>query len=166
MFNLRLKRLIPPFDDFFEQNQDNIEPVLCLLIKENEEEENDNNNNNSNIESTRMKDENEENEEIINCEFCNEQLLSISDYELHYQLCHMNVCSICQQVFPTERLLSIHISELHDSFFKIMSKKQPMYECLISNCNCKFNSTKERDLHMTHCHHYPVNFSFHTNNIF
>ena len=49
---------------------------------------------------------------------CGTRLTSIEDFEGHYNTRHTASCSVCSRVYPTSRLLSIHVSEVHDSFFK------------------------------------------------
>ncbi|KAI3969928.1 hypothetical protein MKX01_038396 [Papaver californicum] len=48
---------------------------------------------------------------------CSAQLNSLEDFEGHYHARHTASCSKCSRVFPTSRLLSIHVSEAHDSYF-------------------------------------------------
>lgn len=52
---------------------------------------------------------------IVGCGAC---LKSLEDFEDHYNARHMASCSVCSGVYPTSRLLSIHVSEAHDSFFQ------------------------------------------------
>lgn len=49
---------------------------------------------------------------------CGAQLNSLDDFEDHYHARHTASCSVCSRVYPTSRLLSIHVSEAHDSFFQ------------------------------------------------
>lgn len=42
----------------------------------------------------------------------------MEDFENHYNARHTASCSVCSRVYPTSRLLSIHVSEVHDSFFQ------------------------------------------------
>lgn len=42
----------------------------------------------------------------------------MEDFENHYNARHTASCSVCSRVYPTSRLLSIHVSETHDSFFQ------------------------------------------------
>ncbi|KAH0457091.1 hypothetical protein IEQ34_014998 [Dendrobium chrysotoxum] len=48
---------------------------------------------------------------------CGARLSCLEDFEDHYHARHMSACAICSRVYPTSRLLSIHVSEAHDSFF-------------------------------------------------
>lgn len=52
---------------------------------------------------------------IVGCGAC---LKSLEDFEDHYIARHMASCSVCSRVYPTSHLLSIHVSEAHDSFFQ------------------------------------------------
>lgn len=49
---------------------------------------------------------------------CGARLASMDDFENHYNARHTASCSVCSRVYPTSRLLSIHVSEAHDSFFQ------------------------------------------------
>lgn len=49
---------------------------------------------------------------------CSSHLKSLEDFEDHYNARHTASCSVCFRVYPTSRLLSIHVSEAHDSFFQ------------------------------------------------
>ena len=75
-----------------------------------------------------------ENEEAFACtvEGCKTIVSSMHDYELHYQAAHINKCSVCCRVFPSSRLLSIHLDEAHSSFFSVMSARgESMFLCLV-----------------------------------
>lgn len=52
-------------------------------------------------------------------------------------------------------------SERHDAFFKILSKKKPMYVCLVDGCEDKFTHDDKRTRHLVRVHAYPADFSFH-----
>lgn len=49
---------------------------------------------------------------------CGARLKSLDDFEDHYHARHTASCSVCSRVYPTSHLLSIHVSEAHDSFFQ------------------------------------------------
>lgn len=49
---------------------------------------------------------------------CGARMKSLDDFEDHYVTRHTASCSVCSRVYPTSRLLSIHVSEAHDSFFQ------------------------------------------------
>lgn len=49
---------------------------------------------------------------------CGSHLKSLENFEDHYTARHTASCSVCPRVYPTQRLLSIHVSEAHDSFFQ------------------------------------------------
>lgn len=49
---------------------------------------------------------------------CGAHLSSLEEFEDHYSARHTACCSVCSRVYPTSRLLSIHVSEAHDSFFQ------------------------------------------------
>lgn len=49
---------------------------------------------------------------------CGARLTSLEGFEDHYNGSHTASCSVCHKAYPTQRLLSIHVSEVHDSYFK------------------------------------------------
>jgi len=49
---------------------------------------------------------------------CGAHLDCLEDFEDHYVTRHTASCSVCSRVYPTSRLLSIHVSEAHDSYFQ------------------------------------------------
>lgn len=49
---------------------------------------------------------------------CGAHLDCLEEFEDHYVTRHTASCSVCSRVYPTSRLLSIHVSETHDSYFQ------------------------------------------------
>ncbi|KAE9359580.1 hypothetical protein PR003_g669 [Phytophthora rubi] len=92
---------------------------------------------------------------------CNVNFQSVAAYEEHYDMLHRNICRECSRSFLSLRLLGIHISEIHDAFFKILSKKKPMYVCLVDGCPESFQHDDKRTRHLIQVHQYPETFSFH-----
>jgi len=66
---------------------------------------------------------------------CGARLTSMDDFENHYNARHTASCSVCSRIYPTSRLLSIHVSEVHDSFFQ--AKVARGYDMV---CKCKDDS--------------------------
>ncbi|CAK9832488.1 Zinc finger protein 511 [Anthophora retusa] len=91
---------------------------------------------------------------------CKAIFQSLLDFEMHYNSNHRYVCAECKKSLPNPRLLDIHIQETHDSFFQVLSAKQPMYQCYVSECNLKFNNSSERRNHCVNVHKFPKNFRF------
>ncbi|XP_033732177.1 zinc finger protein 511-like isoform X2 [Pecten maximus] len=91
---------------------------------------------------------------------CGRTFSSHASYESHYGLVHSRVCETCRKNFPTNHLLDLHILEWHDSMFALLSKKQPMFQCLVESCNYKFSTRKERKNHVIKSHKYPSNYRF------
>ncbi|KAL5717549.1 hypothetical protein ACHQM5_010533 [Ranunculus cassubicifolius] len=92
---------------------------------------------------------------------CGVKLKSLEEFEDHYHARHTASCSVCSRVFPTSRLLSIHISEAHDSFFQAkVARGFPMYECLVEGCGLKLKSYKSRQQHLIDKHKFPTSFEF------
>ncbi|PON61296.1 TFIIH C1-like domain containing protein [Parasponia andersonii] len=92
---------------------------------------------------------------------CGARLTSLEDFEDHYNARHTASCSVCSRVYPTSRLLSIHISEAHDSFFQAkVARGYAMYECLVEGCTLKFKCYKSRHQHLVDKHKFPTSFEF------
>ncbi|XP_069127048.1 LOW QUALITY PROTEIN: zinc finger protein 511-like [Argopecten irradians] len=91
---------------------------------------------------------------------CGKTFGSHASYESHYGLVHSRVCQTCRKNFPNNHLLDLHILECHDSMFAVQAEKQPMFQCLVESCNCKFSTRKERKNHVIKFHKYPSNYRF------
>ncbi|XP_033188747.1 zinc finger protein 511 lethal (2) k10201 [Bombus vancouverensis nearcticus] len=91
---------------------------------------------------------------------CKATFNKLIDFEMHYNSNHRYVCAECNKCLPNPRFLDIHIQETHDSFFQVLSTKQPMYQCYVSECDLKFNTSFERRDHCVSVHKYPKNFRF------
>ncbi|XP_018815453.1 zinc finger protein 511 [Juglans regia] len=92
---------------------------------------------------------------------CGSRLTSLENFEDHYNARHTASCSICSRVYPTSRLLSIHVSEAHDSFFQAkVARGYAMYECLVEGCSLKFKSYKSRQQHLVDKHKFTTSFEF------
>ncbi|KAK3036440.1 hypothetical protein RJ639_030039 [Escallonia herrerae] len=92
---------------------------------------------------------------------CGAKLKSLEEFEDHYNARHTASCSVCSRVFPTSRLLSIHVSEAHDSFFQAkVTRGFPMYECLVEGCGTKLKNYKSRHQHLVDKHKFPASFEF------
>lgn len=91
---------------------------------------------------------------------CKTTFRTLVDYEMHYNSSHRYVCTECKASRPNPRLLEIHIQETHDVFFKVLSKKQAMYQCYDSECDVKFNNRVERREHCIRTHKFPKRYRF------
>ncbi|KAK4282245.1 hypothetical protein QN277_013645 [Acacia crassicarpa] len=92
---------------------------------------------------------------------CGARLTSLEEFESHYNARHTASCSVCSRVYPTSRLLSIHVSEVHDSFFQAKAARgYDVYECLVEGCGLKFKSYKSRQQHLIDKHKFPTSFEF------
>ncbi|EFN51066.1 hypothetical protein CHLNCDRAFT_141422 [Chlorella variabilis] len=70
-------------------------------------------------------------------------------------------CGRCHAALPTARLLDIHVSEMHDSFFAAQAaRRMPVYLCLVEGCARKFCTVEERKQHLTEHHKFPRNYNF------
>ncbi|CAI9777257.1 unnamed protein product [Fraxinus pennsylvanica] len=106
--------------------------------------------------------EDEESSEVF-CSIvgCGARLKSLDNFEDHYHARHTASCSVCSRVYPTSRLLSLHISEAHDSFFQAkVARGFAMYECLVEGCGVKLKTYKSRQQHLVDKHKFPSSFEF------
>uniref|UniRef100_A0ACD5TM55 Uncharacterized protein n=3 Tax=Avena sativa TaxID=4498 RepID=A0ACD5TM55_AVESA len=92
---------------------------------------------------------------------CGAHLDCLEDFEHHYSTRHTASCSVCSRVYPTSRLLSIHISEAHDSFFQAkVARGFLMYECLVEGCEVRFKTYRSRQQHLVDKHQFTKSFEF------
>ncbi|CAM9818760.1 unnamed protein product, partial [Discosporangium mesarthrocarpum] len=101
-------------------------------------------------------------EEIFTCSFggCNAVFSSRSRSEVHYETSHRHRCSVCGMSYPTSRLLDMHLTELHDSYFLVQAEREPMYLCLVEGCGEVFWSPRERKSHLVVQHQFPQSSDF------
>lgn len=93
---------------------------------------------------------------------CKAKLNGLTELETHFFSRHTAVCSVCSCVFPTSRLLDLHIAETHDSFFQAkVEHGHPMYKCLVDGCEAKFLNDTSRHQHLVDKHKFPRTFEFH-----
>jgi hypothetical protein len=85
----------------------------------------------------------------------------VLQYEEHKFRAHYHQCSVCGKSYPSDRLLSIHISELHDNYFAALSKRKPSYCCLVLGCNAMFWNNADRRSHLVKEHEYHPSYDFH-----
>ncbi|XP_033320956.2 zinc finger protein 511 lethal (2) k10201 [Megalopta genalis] len=91
---------------------------------------------------------------------CDATFKTLVEYEIHYNSSHRYVCAECRKFLPNPRLLDIHLQENHDSFFQVLSEKQPMYQCYLSECDVKSKNAIERREHCIKVHKFPKNFRY------
>ncbi|XP_046382758.1 zinc finger protein 511 [Ischnura elegans] len=91
---------------------------------------------------------------------CTRTFTLVYDYEQHYNSVHRYVCKECRKTLPSPHLLDIHIMETHDTYFSILSERQPMYQCFVEECTTKFTTPEERRSHCIDFHKFPPNFRY------
>ena len=70
-------------------------------------------------------------------------------------------CSECLSVLPTPYLLSIHVSEQHDSFFASQAtQRMNVFRCLVEGCGSTFSSAAQRRQHLLDLHQIPLESCF------
>lgn len=70
-------------------------------------------------------------------------------------------CVACRAPLPTARLLDIHVSELHDSYWAAQAANHlPVYMCLVEGCSQKFCTNEERRQHLIGHHKFAPTYKF------
>jgi hypothetical protein len=106
-------------------------------------------------ESLHVEQRNEEIHESssIECTYrgCNKTFKSLSDLQKHYYI-HSLQCLSCGKIMPNSRLLEIHVTEEHSSYFKAKAEKVASYICIIDGCGQFFWTQMERNEHLSSDH--------------
>lgn len=85
---------------------------------------------------------------------CHEVFSTTAAYEAHFRSVHLHRCQQCRKVLPSDRLLQIHVAEVHDALFAVLAEKQPMFECLVPGCGVVCASRRHRKNHLVEDHSY------------
>ncbi|KAL2865663.1 uncharacterized protein BJX67DRAFT_169727 [Aspergillus lucknowensis] len=104
-------------------------------------------------------------EEVMRCSLPpHRETLSFSsydDYEVHYQKAHVNRCAECARNFPTDRFLTLHIEENHDSLIAARRERgEKTYGCFVENCERKCSTPQKRRMHLMDKHMFPKTYNF------
>eukprot|EP01038_Epipyxis_sp_PR26KG_P010641 gene10641-14292_t len=92
---------------------------------------------------------------------CQQSFNTIKEFDSHMFINHSHQCSVCMRSLPSDRLLSIHISESHDNYFKVLSLKKPSFVCLVEGCHVISTSNEVRRVHLINDHRFPKSYDFH-----
>ena len=87
---------------------------------------------------------------------CADVFHSLCAMEAHYAACHRHECAECSKKFSSERLLEMHLEEVHDSFFKAKKSRMAAYECYSQTCPLKFWNAQERQRHCQTVHDFSA----------
>ncbi|KAK8190210.1 uncharacterized protein BKA78DRAFT_296452 [Phyllosticta capitalensis] len=86
---------------------------------------------------------------------------SYADYDVHYQKCHVNRCSVCRVNFPSEQFLNLHFDEYHDPIKQTSRERgEKIFACFAEGCKVMCKTPKMRREHMVAKHDYPKNYNF------
>lgn len=108
-------------------------------------------------------DKNQQNSSEIFCNVFNCKMVfdNTASYTLHYNSMHRFICQECKKSLPTEHLLDLHLSEIHDSYFKArLDRGEKLYKCYVEECKDMFANAIERKKHCIEEHKFPANFRF------
>ncbi|XP_061396513.1 protein lethal(2)k10201 [Musca vetustissima] len=95
---------------------------------------------------------------VLNCKMVFD---NVASYTLHYNSMHRFICQECKKSLPTEHLLDLHISEIHDSYFKArLDRGERLFKCYVEECKEMFSNAIERKKHCIEAHKFPANFRF------
>ncbi|XP_026808576.1 zinc finger protein 511 [Rhopalosiphum maidis] len=98
---------------------------------------------------------------LCNVDGCVSSFTSMADYDSHYNSNHRYTCTYCRKLLQSAHLLDLHLSELHDNFFKACSEKKPMFKCFVETCQTLFWNSEERKTHCINIHKMPKSFLRH-----
>ena len=91
---------------------------------------------------------------VCGIEGCIAEFFTEKEFRRHCRKFHRHVCSVCKRNFSTSKLLSMHLLEKHDNYFKEQAKVRPMYQCFADDCSCVFSTAEEREYHAIREHHF------------
>ncbi|XP_073845993.1 zinc finger protein 511 lethal (2) k10201 [Musca autumnalis] len=95
---------------------------------------------------------------VFNCKMVFD---NVAAYTSHYNSMHRFICQECKKSLPTEHLLDLHLSEIHDSYFKArLDRGERLYKCYVEECKELFLNAIERKKHCIEQHKFPANFRF------
>ena len=57
---------------------------------------------------------------------CMAEFFSEKEFRRHCRKFHRHICSVCRENFSTDKLLSMHVLEKHDNYFKEQARVQPV----------------------------------------
>jgi hypothetical protein len=93
------------------------------------------------------------------CGFCGEPFQTARALEEHIRGLHSHSCATCGREFVTEHWLTLHVQEAHDSYFRLLAARRPMYACLVESCGVKLGTQAERQRHAIDVHGFPQHAS-------
>jgi len=113
-----------------------------------------NNNDSSNEETVRLSS-------LLRCPVngCQVSFSSYNDLDIHISS-HTNQCYECSRIYPSKRLLDIHLDEAHSSYFNALSLRKPSYVCLVDGCHVVSLSDQHRYDHLVNDHMFPKDIIF------
>lgn len=88
---------------------------------------------------------------------CDYVYVPIEKIQDHMRQYHEYVCEDCMKNLVNERLLQLHLTELHDPF---LSASTLRYGCFEESCIERFDSHIDRIAHLKYAHGYPDDFDF------
>jgi hypothetical protein len=90
---------------------------------------------------------------------CQVSFSSYNDLDIHISS-HTNQCHECSRIYPSKRLLDIHLDEAHSSYFNALSLRKPSYVCLVDGCHVVSLSDQHRYDHLVNDHMFPKDTIF------
>lgn len=87
---------------------------------------------------------------------CSNVYVPIELYTSHVQQYHDHCCAQCGKNLATDRLLNLHLEEMHNPF----NADRARYHCFEELCKEDFETQRERIKHLIEAHNYPESFDF------
>lgn len=86
---------------------------------------------------------------------------SAQDLEVHDAAAHRFACHECRGAFASQAILSRHLEEHHNPFFRVRAERgERVYGCLVDGCEGNFADSNARKLHCLAKHGFARNFDF------
>ncbi|KAK9452608.1 hypothetical protein V1511DRAFT_490577 [Dipodascopsis uninucleata] len=86
---------------------------------------------------------------------------STLEFEKHYASNHSLSCFACGKIFPVQRLLDLHFTEVHDPFVYLRRERgDKTFACFVEGCDKLCRTPKTRRLHLIDKHAYPKDYLF------
>ncbi|KAK9470280.1 zinc finger protein-like protein [Dipodascopsis tothii] len=86
---------------------------------------------------------------------------SLGAFEAHYRQQHEMHCHSCARVFPSERILELHITEHHDPIAEVRRERgDKIYACFVDGCDKVCADSGKRRRHLIDKHCFPREYMF------
>ena len=115
------RRRVPSTDPFFDDG--NVEWALMVQQQSQQQQHQQGGDTDSQPERPHQPSNWSTQEILCSYSGCNTSFPDPLAYEAHLQAAHRLVCRVCRRVYPTPKMLELHVLENHDTLFKVMAER-------------------------------------------